>query len=138
MPVRSDGRRSGVNWIRLKPLPTVLANAFKSMVFPVPGTSSKSTCPEHKKLIKISRTVSSLPTITREQLSTTRSVCSLKWLYSIACLLRFWNISLLIIDGSGHGRKKVFTRIRLHNGGSAKMFLILKQFVMPCHTFTPT
>ena len=42
-PVMSMGSRSGVNWIRLKPQAMVAAMERASIVFPTPGTSSRST-----------------------------------------------------------------------------------------------
>lgn len=104
IPVRSDGSRSGVNWMRLNPLPMVFANALSSIVFPVPGTSSNSTWPEQRKLVKISRMAFSFPTITREQLSTTRSVFSLNRLQSI-CFSLLSRFSSIIAKIEGRNKK---------------------------------
>ena len=73
MPVRSEGRRSGVNCTRRKSPPMVLAKARRSMVLPVPGVSSSRTWPEQRKQVSTSSMASSLPTITFEQLPTTLS-----------------------------------------------------------------
>ena len=42
-PVTSLGRRSGVNWMRLKVQPIVRATALARTVLPTPGTSSIRT-----------------------------------------------------------------------------------------------
>ena len=44
-PVMSDGRVSGVNWIRLLERPNVLENATARVVLPTPGQSSKRIWP---------------------------------------------------------------------------------------------
>ena len=59
-----------------------LANARSSMVLPVPGTSSKSTWPEHTKAFSTSSICRSLPTIARETEETTFSRYSVKRLMS--------------------------------------------------------
>ena len=48
-PVTSLGSRSGVNWIRLKVPPREVAKARASIVFPVPGTSSKQDVALHQQ-----------------------------------------------------------------------------------------
>src|SRR3990172_7492033 len=50
-PVTSLGRRSGVNWIRLKEQPLERARLRASIVLPTPGTSSTSRWPAHIKVI---------------------------------------------------------------------------------------
>ena len=51
-PVISVGNRSGVNWIRLNFASKDFAKDFATFVFPVPGTSSKSTCPSANNAVK--------------------------------------------------------------------------------------
>ncbi len=45
VPVTSAGRRSGVNWMRLNERPSAVAKLCAVSVLPVPGTSSRRTCP---------------------------------------------------------------------------------------------
>src|SRR5690606_15838090 len=61
-PVTSEGSRSGVNWIRELVVCTAAARARASWVFPVPGTSSRSTCPPLSLVVTTSRTTFALPT----------------------------------------------------------------------------
>src|SRR5215211_1484851 len=46
-PVMSDGRRSGVAWMRANSQSTERASDFASIVFPTPGKSSRITWPSH-------------------------------------------------------------------------------------------
>ena len=64
MPVRSDGRRSIVNCTRLKSRSSDWASAFAVFVFPVPGTSSSSTCPPTRRDTSKSSICLSFPTMT--------------------------------------------------------------------------
>ena len=84
IPVTSDGMISGVNCMRLNSPPMVLANARNSMVFPVPGTSSKRTCPPHRKHTASFSEISSLPRITFAQLFTTLSRKSFNFAISVS------------------------------------------------------
>ena len=59
----SEGKISGVNWIRLKESPRDLAIAYAIVVLPIPGTSSIKTCPDEASAITISFDGISLPTI---------------------------------------------------------------------------
>ena len=63
-PVMSDGKRSGVNWMRLYWQLTDAASDLISTVFPVPGTSSSRTWPPQSKETSSISTVSDFPTIT--------------------------------------------------------------------------
>jgi hypothetical protein len=45
MPMMSEGSKSAVNCTRLKSAVSDNASALASVVFPVPGMSSRSTCP---------------------------------------------------------------------------------------------
>ena len=76
-PVTSDGRRSGVNWILMNRPPTDLARAFASVVFPVPGRSSRRTWPPARSAMTLRRVVSSRPTRTRLIFSRRRRMCFL-------------------------------------------------------------
>ncbi len=49
----SAGMRSGVNWMRRAEQPSVVANAFTSVVFATPGTPSSSTCPRARSAMSI-------------------------------------------------------------------------------------
>ena len=62
-PLTSLGSRSGVNWIRLKLLPTLRAIALARTVFPTPGTSSIRTWPRHSSATRTRLTSRRLPTI---------------------------------------------------------------------------
>ena len=61
-PVTSVGCRSGVHWIRDVVAPSMLpAIARASIVFAVPGTSSRSTCPSQISAVRTSLISSRLP-----------------------------------------------------------------------------
>ena len=63
-PVISAGKRSGVNCI-LENFPSMEdAMTFASVVFPVPGVSSKSTCPPATSVVMTRSMVFSFPIIT--------------------------------------------------------------------------
>ncbi len=64
VPVMSEGIRSGVNWIRLKLSPSVLASVEISSVLASPGTPTSSACPRQNSAISSSSTTASCPTIT--------------------------------------------------------------------------
>src|ERR1035437_693845 len=76
-PVTSEGRRSGVNWMRRKLQPRLLATALASMVLPVPGTSSIRRCPRQSNATSVRRTSWRLPMITRSTFAATLSPVSL-------------------------------------------------------------
>src|SRR6185437_9821188 len=63
VPSISPGIRSGVNWMRpnLRSMPA--AKEWASSVLAVPGTPSSSTWPPTSRLVSISSTTSSCPTI---------------------------------------------------------------------------
>ena len=63
-PVMSLGSRSGVHCSRLKLMPMLAAVARASIVLPVPGTSSMSTCPWHSMAAISSSICGRLPTMT--------------------------------------------------------------------------
>src|SRR5438876_8261461 len=71
-PVTSLGRRSGVNWMRLKEHPIERAIALVRTVLPTPGTSSINTCPLQMTAMRLNATDSALPTITFSTLLITR------------------------------------------------------------------
>ena len=71
-PVMSEGKRSGVHWMRRKVPPTDVARARASMVLPVPGRSCRSTWPPAMKPAAAMRTTSCLPTITSCTLASSR------------------------------------------------------------------
>ena len=62
-PVRSDGRRSGVNETRLVSRPRTLASVRIVFVFPSPGTPSMSACPHENTVIMSFSISSSCPMI---------------------------------------------------------------------------
>src|SRR5450759_3100857 len=68
----SEGRRSGVHWMRRNAPPTDVARARASNVLPVPGRSCRRTCPPDTRPVAASRTTLSLPTITRWTFSSIR------------------------------------------------------------------
>ncbi len=57
----SEGRRSLVNWIRLKEQSRDRARAWASVVFPTPGTSSIKRCPRAKSAMMDSLMASFFP-----------------------------------------------------------------------------
>src|SRR5439155_17385021 len=63
-PVRSEGRRSGVAWIRVKAPPIDVARARASVVFPTPGTPSSSRLPSANMQVAAVLTASSFPAMT--------------------------------------------------------------------------
>ena len=63
-PVTSEGRRSGVNWMRRHVPPTERAIAFASDVLPTPGTSSMSRWPSAKRHTSARWIARRLPRIT--------------------------------------------------------------------------
>ncbi len=52
VPVRSAGRRSGVNWILEKPALTQEESVRAARVFASPGTPSINTCPSQKRAVR--------------------------------------------------------------------------------------
>ena len=71
--------------------PTDLANARNNTVFPVPGTSSKSTCPPHRKLTATFSITASLIINTLEAPHAHRPVFPPKVQNPFACSSRrFW------------------------------------------------
>ena len=73
-PVTSVGCRSGVHWIRPGTVPSIEAASERaSIVFAVPGTSSKSTCPRQTSAATTSAICSRFPRTTCSTLSQTRS-----------------------------------------------------------------
>src|SRR5690606_24442916 len=61
LPVTSDGNRSGVNWMR-ECVPSIEApSALARLVLPVPGASSRSTCPSANSAVRTRRMTWSLP-----------------------------------------------------------------------------
>ncbi len=67
-PVTSDGRRSGVNWMRLQVPPIDAAIALASDVLPTPGTSSMRRWPSARRHTSARCTCSRLPWMTRSTL----------------------------------------------------------------------
>ena len=63
-PVMSEAMTSGVNWARLKLSPVTLAIVAASVVLPVPGTSSISTCEPESNAVNSIIISGRLPTIT--------------------------------------------------------------------------
>lgn len=63
IPVKSDGKRSGVNWTLLNSNPKDFAKALTRVVLPTPGMSSNNICPEDIKEVIISSISLSFPTI---------------------------------------------------------------------------
>ena len=73
-PVTSDGRRSGVNWMRATVQSMLRASALLSWVLPTPGTSSISRWPSARRTVKAALTTSGLPVITRSMFCRTSEV----------------------------------------------------------------
>src|SRR5579885_3484184 len=87
MPVISEGSRSGVNWMRWNEQPSDFASDFASVVLPMPGTSSNSTCPSQSKAT-ISRSITaSLPTMTRPTFWRTVRAASCTCRISSVCVI---------------------------------------------------
>src|SRR2546426_7866055 len=63
-PRMSEGKRSGVNWIRLKRAPMDRASALARVVLPVPGLSSSRTWPPLAKAARSFRIALDCPRIT--------------------------------------------------------------------------
>ena len=64
VPVMSLGIRSGVNWMRLKLSPSVLANVLMSSVLASPGTPTSRAWPRQNRAMSSSSITASWPTIT--------------------------------------------------------------------------
>jgi hypothetical protein len=60
-PVISAGSKSGVHWNRFKDKAMLFETTLASVVFPSPGTSSRSRCPQHKRQISSNYSASGLP-----------------------------------------------------------------------------
>ena len=69
----SAGNRSGVNWMRWKTPAKLRAMALPTSVLPTPGTSSNKTCSPANRATTTSRTVSALPSTTREMFCCNRA-----------------------------------------------------------------
>src|SRR5262249_41188465 len=76
-PVMSDGRRSGVNWMRLKRMPTAWAKQRAISVLARPGKSSSSTWPPESRPSSTSSSTARLPTMARSTSSSSRWLRSL-------------------------------------------------------------
>lgn len=63
-PVTSEGRTSGVNWMRRNVEPRAAANERASRVLPTPGTSSSNAWPRQSTAMSSQSRASSLPTTT--------------------------------------------------------------------------
>src|SRR5216683_4375778 len=72
-PVTSLGSKSGVNWMRRNGQSSVRATDLASIVLPIPGTSSMSTCPSHSSATSSRSMTSRLPTMTCSILRAARS-----------------------------------------------------------------
>src|SRR5579864_411475 len=64
VPVMSEGIRSGVNWMRLKPTSRIFAIELTRRVLASPGTPTKSAWPRVKMAARISSTTSRWPITT--------------------------------------------------------------------------
>ena len=89
-PVTSDGNRSGVNWMRRKLQPRLRATALASIVLPVPGTSSISRWPRHRRATSVRRTSWRLPMMTRSTFAATLSPVSLMLVICLSSACRGW------------------------------------------------
>ena len=69
MPVMSEGIRSGVNWMRLKPTSRILASELTINVLARPGTPTSRTWPRVKMAARICSMTSRWPTTTLLQLA---------------------------------------------------------------------
>src|SRR5205807_9450644 len=63
------------------------ANALASVVLPIPGTSSKSTCPSQSSATINRSIISSLPTITRPTFWRIERAASCTWRISSVCVM---------------------------------------------------
>src|SRR5512133_493921 len=87
VPRTSPGIRSGVNWIRLNPIPSAVAKARASSVLATPGTPSTSTCPSESSATSRRSRALSWPTTTLWISARSRSVTSRITVSSIRHLL---------------------------------------------------
>src|ERR687891_624142 len=92
VPTRSDGTRSGVNWIRLNVPPTTDASVLIVRVFASPGTPSSSTWPPVSRATITRSSIASCPMITRliskSALSSASRGSSYTWLSLVVARLR--------------------------------------------------
>ena len=65
VPTRSEGTRSGVNWMRRNVPPRTSASVFTVSVLARPGTPSIRTCPPESSATRTRSSIRSCPTITR-------------------------------------------------------------------------
>src|SRR4051812_19988690 len=65
VPTRSDGTRSGVNWMRRNVPPSTCASVLTVSVLASPGTPSRSTWPPASSATSSRSSIASWPTITR-------------------------------------------------------------------------
>src|SRR5215212_10872061 len=77
-PTTSDGRRSGVNWMRPQRQSSDVAKALARLVLPTPGTSSTRRWPSATRQRRASSITSALPCTTRPTLSATAVKTSAK------------------------------------------------------------
>src|SRR6185369_1062542 len=106
-PVTSDGRRSGVNWIRRKLHPRLRAIALARTVLPVPGTSSMRRWPRQRSATRARRTSWCLPTITRSTLARTFSpVCSRVVIWLLGGIADWASGDGGLMDSTSRGRER--------------------------------
>src|SRR5260370_9002179 len=73
--------------MRWKEHPSDLASDFANIVLPIPGTSSKSTCPSQSSATINRSITSSLPTITRPTFWRIERAASCTWRISSICVM---------------------------------------------------
>src|SRR6185503_12720005 len=101
VPTKSAGKRSGVNWMRLKVALRRVARVFTARVLARPGRPSSSTCPPVSRPSRRLSIISCCPTTTLE--ASSKSACRLSC-SSLARPLSFL-VSLAIFNSLGSRRR---------------------------------
>src|SRR4029453_16241380 len=94
VPIRSEGTRSGVNWIRWKLPPRTWARVAMVRVLASPGTPSNSRCPPDNNATRTRSSMPSWPTITR-LISNNAASRAADGLAGSATLRRRWSFSVI-------------------------------------------
>src|SRR5918992_1588663 len=94
VPTRSEGTRSGVNWMRWKLPPRTWARVAMVRVLASPGTPSSSRCPPDNNATRTRSSMPSWPTITR-LISNNAASRAAEGLSGSATLRRRWSFSVM-------------------------------------------
>src|SRR5579875_3277604 len=126
-PVTSLGKRSGVNWMRLKVQPIERASDFASTVLPTPGTSSISKWPWQTSAMRASSTSWRFPTMT---FSTLRSTASS--MPSARAMPALPSAALLVLASAAAGARIVAPHLaaRAHRPPAARLVAVGHQLLL--------